>query len=557
MKNDTHIFQIRREQLKLLFEAIPLSSLVNVINGCIVYFVLASVTSTTERRIWLVTLFAVALLRLLLFLHYKKTAHKHQSLQIYHRLFSLGSFVSGCVWGLLSILLFPVDSVLHQAFVSFVIAGMTAAAVTTLSAYWLSATLFILPALIPLIVRFLQIDDFVSEAMGVMVILYTFILLGSIRRNYTNIQQNIRLRFEAGVRDKELTDFKSTLDQTLDCVFMFDANTLKFFYANQGALSQVGYSYDELYKMHPYDIKPAYNREQFIVLVAALMNSNNPATTFETIHQHKDGHTIPVEIFLQYINSANGDAHFVAIVRDITERKRLDRIKDEFVSTVSHELRTPLTALRGSLGLITGGAVGAVTEKQQDLLNIAQQNTERLLFLINDILDIQKIETGNTDFHFTNLDLNSLVNKALHENQAYAAKYHVGFNFTAPDFDCPVHVDPNRIIQVMTNMLSNAAKFSPPHTEILIAIEKCEESFRVTVTDAGQGIPADFEAKVFDKFTQSDATDQRVHGGTGLGLAIAKSIIERHHGQIGFTTKIGQGTTFYFELPNITKKTLL
>lgn len=546
MKQSTLLIPIQKEQIKLLVAGIPLSSIVSLINGVIVYFVLKDVTPTGYNRSWLVALIAVTLLRFILYLAFQKIA---TPLIPWHRLFTIGSFASGCVWGLLSLLLFPVDSVLHQAFIAFVIAGMTAAAVTTLSAHWLNATLFIIPALLPLIMRFLQIDSIVSEAMGLMVALYTFILLGSIHRTYTNILQNISLRLDASHHDQELSQFKSTLDRTLDCVFMFDTEKLEFFYANQGALGQVGYSYDELYKMHPYDIKPAYNREQFISFIKPLMASENPAITFETIHQHKDGHTIPVEIFLQYINPKNEQARFVAIVRDITERKRLDKIKDEFVSTVSHELRTPLTSLRGSLGLITGGAVGDVPDKQRSLLNIAQQNTERLLILINDILDIQKIETGNLDFHFTQTSLVELINNAIVENLAYADKYHVHFKFVPPENDGVIKIDADRISQVMGNLLSNAAKFSRPDTDVEIRLESVTDYLRVTVQDHGCGIAPEFEARVFDKFTQSDATDQRLHGGTGLGLAISKSIIERHHGQIGFHSQMGGGTSFYFDLP--------
>ena len=542
--------QVRHEQIMQLFAGIPLSSIVSLINGTIVYFILKNVTPIDYSRSWIVTLIIITFLRFMTFLVFKKQSVQAEGpLTLWHRIFTIGSFASGCVWGLLSLLLFPVDSVLHQAFIAFVIAGMTAAAVTTLSAYWLSATLFIIPALLPLIIRFLQIDSIVSEAMGLMVALYTLILLGSIQRTYKNILQNISLRLDASQRDQELSQFKSTLDQTLDCVFMFDADKLEFFYANQGALDQVGYSYTELYKMHPYDIKPTYNREQFIAIVQTLINSENPAITFETIHQHKDGHTIPVEIFLQYINPKNETPRFVAIVRDISERKRLDRVKDEFVSTVSHELRTPLTSLRGSLGLITGGAAGPIADKQSSLLKIAQQNTERLLVLINDILDIQKIETGNLDFHFTDTSLIELINKSISENQAYADKFRGHFNFVPPEVDYVIKIDADRISQVMNNLLSNAAKFSRPDTDIEIHIEPVTDYLRITVQDHGAGIAPEFEARVFEKFTQSDATDQRLHGGTGLGLAISKSIIERHHGQIGFTTRIGEGSCFYFDLP--------
>jgi len=196
-----------------------------------------------------------------------------------------------------------------------------------------------------------------------MVFLYLIILLSSTRQFYTSNLQNITLRHESRIREQTLHQFKSTLDQTLDCVFMFSADTLRFFYFNQGAMDQVGYTQAELLQMHPFDIKPYYSKEQFRHFLTPLLNDQLSSITFETVHQHKDGRHIPVEIFLQYIHPQNEVARFVAIVRDITERKRLDKIKGEFISTVSHELRTPLTSLRGSLGLILGGAVGEVEEK--------------------------------------------------------------------------------------------------------------------------------------------------------------------------------------------------
>lgn len=269
------------------------------------------------------------------------------------------------------------------------------------------------------------------------------------------------------------------------------------------------------------------------------MALEQPAITVETLHQYKDGHTIPVEIFLQHISPQNETPRFVALVRDITERKRLDRIKDEFVSTVSHELRTPLTSLRGSLGLISGGGAGPVTDKQCSLLNIAQQNTERLLVLISDILDIQKIETGNLDFHFAKTNLIELIEKSIAENQAYADKYHIHFKFAAPAFDCWLNIDAARIAQVMSNLLSNAAKFSRPQSRIDIRVATLPAHLRVTVQNHGIGIAPEFASRVFDKFSQSDATDQRLHSGTGLGLAISKAIIERTMAKSVF--KLSQG----------------
>lgn len=347
----------------------------------------------------------------------------------------------------------------------------------------------------------------------------------------------------------QLSQFKTTLDKTRDCVFMFDPSSLRFFYVNQGAIEQVGYSYKELLNMTPVDIKPQMNTEQFSKLIEPLISGEQSSVNFETIHQHKDGHTIPVDIFLQYIDFENEPPRFVAIVRDITERKRIENMKNEFVSTVSHELRTPLTSIRGSIGLITGGAVGELPEKAMDMLRIAYSNTERLLLLINDILDLQKIESGKMEFNFKYIDLQDLLEQAIEENEGFAREYKVDIKLLCKHKDIVIYADRERLMQVMSNLLSNAAKFSPPDATVDVNCHYERNHIRISVTDYGEGIPAEFHDNLFDKFTQADSSDSKKLGGTGLGLSIARRIIEQHHGDIGFSSEPGSGTTFYFDLP--------
>jgi len=544
--------EVKLEQLNQSYSSTPLSMIFTLVNACLLYYLLNPVTPHYHAVIWLAVITVITTARFLLYFSFRLNKPSAVQTKKWSHFFTLGSLAAGTAWGAASIFLFPDDSIPHQVFIAFIIAGMTAGAVTTLSCNWRDAFLFIMPALLLLIYRYLLIDSPISDAMSIMVSLYLVILLSSSMRFYKNNIQNIVLRHESKQREHHLQQFKTTLDQTLDCVFMFDSQQLNFFYFNQGALDQVGYSKNELLTMHPFDIKPDFDEAAFRAIIQLLLDGDFPSITFETIHQNKNGSTIPVEIFLQYIEPPEEQPLFVAIVRDITERKRLDRSKDEFVSTVSHELRTPLTSLRGSLGLILGGAVGNFDEKQMQLLNIAQQNTERLLLLINDILDIQKIETGNLDFHFINTDLVKLVKTSIEQNKAYADNYDVTFIFQQPETVCQIHADPDRILQVLGNLLSNAAKFSPRGADIDIQIETNDKNIRLNVIDHGPGISSDYTEHIFDKFTQSDATDQRQHGGTGLGLAIAKSIIEKHNGTIGFDSREGQGTKFYFEVPSST-----
>ena len=348
----------------------------------------------------------------------------------------------------------------------------------------------------------------------------------------------------------ELARFKSTLDQTQDCVFMFSADTLQYFYVNQGAMSLVGYSQAELLQLHPYDINARRkNEKEFRDFIQPLLDGSQSSFTFETEYLTKDQNLIPVEVVMQYIHQEGQAARFVAMVRDITERRKIDRMKNEFVSTVSHELRTPLTSIRGSLGLLTGGAVGELPEKMQDMLQIASNNTDRLLLLINDILDMQKIESGQMAFSFKPLSVMELVEQAVRDNASYAEQYKVDFSITYHKDGVQVLGDHDRLMQVLSNLMSNAAKFSPVGETVELTVARHDDAVRIGVTDHGEGIPEAFRSKLFEQFTQSDASDTRQKGGTGLGLSITKAIVNKHGGRIDYISRQGIGTTMFVELP--------
>jgi PAS domain S-box-containing protein len=247
----------------------------------------------------------------------------------------------------------------------------------------------------------------------------------------------------------------------------------------------------------------------------------------------------------------SGEDEVLAIVRDITERKTVDRMKSEFISTVSHELRTPLTSIRGSLGLMIGGLAGELSPRASTMIDIAYKNSERLVRLINDILDIEKIESGKMDFVIKPTSLVPLLEQAIEANRAYGEQFGVTFRLEPVRSDLKVNADSDRLIQVITNLLSNAAKFSPSNDTVVVSVVPRDECIRVAITDHGAGIPEKFRARMFQKFAQADASDTRQKGGTGLGLSISKAIIERLGGQIGFETETDVGTTFYFDLPEL------
>ena len=480
--------------------------------------------------------------------------------------------------------------------------------------------------------------------------------------------------------EEEISRFKTTLDMTLDCVFMFSPESLRFFYVNQGAMEQIGYTYSELLRMTPVDIMTEHDVRSFRNMLQPMIDGRRNALTFESYHRHRNGTLIPVEIFLQYIYPVDQEPRFVAIVRDITdrrrtaenlahaeerarlllesagegiygldlqgnitfvnpatarmlgydaidliskrmhdfvqhsyhdkseypykfsptykaitegdiqrvsnevmwrkdgsvfpveytvtpirknndiagavvifnditERKKVEQIKNEFISTVSHELRTPLTSVRGSLGLLVGGAGGELPDQAQTLVDIANKNTERLLLLINDILDIEKIESGKMVYHYKLLNLREFLEAAIQANYAYGQQFGIKFKVTQCPEQISVYADEDRLMQVMNNLLSNAAKFSTPGSQVELSAVRRMQKVRISVTDNGKGIPQNFQKHIFEKFAQADASDTRALGGTGLGLSISKAIIEQHGGRIDFISRVNIGTTFFFDLP--------
>jgi signal transduction histidine kinase/DNA-binding response OmpR family regulator len=265
----------------------------------------------------------------------------------------------------------------------------------------------------------------------------------------------------------------------------------------------------------------------------------------ELTGRRKDGVEFPIEIMLSPLESAER----ILVIRNISVRRHTGRLKDEFVATVSHELRTPLTSISGSLGLLVGHMASKLPDSAARLLAIAHTNSQRLVRLINDILDIEKLESGHVVFNLSKVAVRPLVEHAIEDNCGFAQSYGVHVRLGVMSDDANVNADPDRLAQVITNLLSNAIKFSPSGGEVLVAVEKNADDVRITVRDHGSGVPDDFKLHIFEKFAQADATNTRQKGGTGLGLSIVKQIVERLGGKIGFDDAPGGGAIFYVELP--------
>jgi PAS domain S-box-containing protein len=268
---------------------------------------------------------------------------------------------------------------------------------------------------------------------------------------------------------------------------------------------------------------------------------------------HSSGRVVWVQLSMSLVLQDNAILpYFIAQINDITARREMERMKSEFVSIVSHELRTPLTSIRGSLGLIKGAMADEVSERARRLIDIAHSNCERLIVLINDILDIDKIASGQMRFEKDEVAMAPIVAQAVEGIQAYAEQFGVQVRVRRSDASLAAVVDTGRLMQVLANFLSNAVKFSPRGGMVEVDLTRYRNHVRIAVTDHGPGIAEDFKPHIFGKFMQADSTVTRAKGGTGLGLHIGKQIVEHMGGQVGFDSVLGWGATFWLTLPLVT-----
>ena len=270
----------------------------------------------------------------------------------------------------------------------------------------------------------------------------------------------------------------------------------------------------------------------------------------EVNNRRKNGEIYPQWLNINAIKDARGRVtNYVGVTFDIAELKASERMKDEFIATVSHELRTPLTSIHGSLHLLGGGVAGELSEDSARLVRIAQENSQRLVRLIDDILSIAKIESEKMQFHLQPVAIDDLIARAIEANQDFAQQYGVRLQAQPGIHEARVLADMDRLMQVLTNLLSNAVKHSPRGGVVLVGVQRQDGYWRVSVVDNGPGIPESFRDKIFSKFAQADGSDRRKSGGTGLGLSICKAIIDRLGGRIDFESDSGVRTCFHFDLP--------
>lgn len=325
----------------------------------------------------------------------------------------------------------------------------------------------------------------------------------------------------------------------------------RFLTVNHALCELLGYSEAELLANDLQSITHPEDTLLDMVLVQRCLSGEIDRYRLEKRYFHKSGRTVWALLSVALVRHGNGQPnYFVAQIHDTTEQREVERVKNEFISVVSHELRTPLTSIRGSVGLVLGAHGATLPDSARRFLEIASSNCERLMSLINDILDIEKIASGNMRFRLQPHGVADMLRNAVQTVEGYGQRLNVRFEFDAPASDLRILVDEQRLLQVLANLLSNAAKFSPAQSAVQVAVERLRDHVRICVVDRGPGIPEDFRDRIFGRFCQADSSSTRSAGGTGLGLHISRQIVERMGGRIGFETELGKGTTFWVEFPS-------
>ncbi|WP_235657844.1 ATP-binding protein [Fischerella thermalis] len=276
-------------------------------------------------------------------------------------------------------------------------------------------------------------------------------------------------------------------------------------------------------------------------------------TAFDFSHSHPQTGQLRM-IEARYSPLHNGSTTLTGgliMLRDVTRQRELERLKREFISIISHEIRTPLSSIRGALGLVAEGILDDDPQTAREMVSIANNNIERLVRLVNDILALNRLESGQVDLKYQWCPVISLVQQAFSSVEALATTHQIRLEATVPD-DLRVWADPDWLVQVLVNLVNNAIKFSPPQTAIAVTAEAIasESIIQFSVADQGRGIPADKLQTIFGRFQQVDASDSRQKGGTGLGLAICRQIVQQHGGRIWVESELNKGSTFYFTLPH-------
>ena len=575
--------EVYGEQVKLLYRNLPLAMFATQVNA---FFLLAIQWSVIEHEVllaWFTAITLTVVARMGLFAAYRRANLTQANTRRWVLWFTTGTAAAGIIWGSAGIFLFPGD-LAHRMFIIFVLAGMTAGAVVSFSSLWKIGLIFVVLTVTPLSLRLLAEGTDLYLAMGAMSLLFMVLMVVISRRMYQTTQASLQLRFEnsnliavlergkeateelnrelrreiderarieAGLRESE-AHIRAVIDNVPDGIMTLNEQG-EIESVNPAALRIFGYSEAEMTGLHlkmlvPESVRHEY--DDYIEKHIVARTGKMVGFGLEITGQRKDGSRFPMELGISnmWLDSRQ---LFIGIVRDVSERREIERMKNQFMSSVSHELRTPLTSVMGSIGLLAEGVGGDLPESGKALLNIARNNVARLVRLIGDILDIEDIQSGKLKLNFQKLQLAALVERAVEACHPQALAAGVNLVVKNAASQATVRGDAERLVQSINHLLSNALKFSPLNASVEISVTRHDNGIRVAVADQGPGIPAAFRDRLFQPFSQAESTDSGVRSGAGLGLSIAKAIIQQHSGTIGFESIPGHGSCFYVDLPEL------
>jgi PAS domain S-box-containing protein len=505
---------------------------------------------------------------------YRRSAHRPEHTQAWVRRLAIGAAALGAGWGYGAAAFFP-GGVDHQVFLSFIVALATAGALPIFSTLWWVYAIYAGAVMFPFnVVLFAHGTEFLRLLGAAVPLLYVanvitayelgraFLAAYGLRTAYQRLSaDNAEIQAQLGEQLDSLLDAHREVqaagrklrlfsERAPIAVFELDpaATILDM---NPAAENLFGYAAPELVgRSWIAMVLGPDERSRAQGWWPGFVAAGKPVTLIAEQCLRRDGLELACEWTLTPLSDEEGRVNSIVLQgRDITQQRAAERMRSEFTSTLSHELRTPLTSILGSLQLLRSGALGDMDKDQGELVEVAERNGLRLLDLINEVLDIEKIESGRLTLVPEPMPIDSLLNESVRLNQGYADRFRANLALHGEVPGVVVRADRKRLMQVMTNLLSNAAKFSPPNSAVDMNVGLRENVVRVEVSDRGPGIPEAFRSKIFGRFAQADSADSRIKGGTGLGLAISKRLVELMQGRIGFEDRPGGGTTFFFELP--------
>jgi PAS domain S-box-containing protein len=509
-----------------------------------------------------------------LLLRYRRSGHKLAEADQWMRWLGLSALSIGSVWGFASAVFFPAHTDEQQVFLAFLITGVVTAGVPLFSGSWPIYAAFAASILLPFAYVLASFGSRLFSELAALVPVFYAINVAIAYRLNRVFTTGYRLRYAYS----ELTDDYRALNLRLNeqlaelheagrqveesgrklALFADRAPIAVMEIAPDAAIQQINPAAERLFGYAPAEVigksfttllAPAA-RADFELRWQTLTASQEPLLAELMPSLRRDGLELACEWTLTPL--VNGGGRVLSVVaqgRDLSSQLEADRLRREFTSTLSHELRTPLTSIIGSLQLINSGVIRQVEGEALELTTIAERNGQRLLDLINDLLDMEKIRSGGFDIVPETIGVDDLVQEALVLNRAFADRYRVRLIARGALPEAQVRADRKRMLQVLTNLISNAAKFSPEGSAVELEPNDAGNRIRISVRDRGPGIPEDFRARMFIRFSQADTAAARQKGGTGLGLAICKHLMELMNGHIDYQDRPGGGSTFWIELP--------